>query len=118
MNKLFIVLLIIYVNADAYEDCLKANCPTLYNQCYNDVFGCQGPYNKCQKKCTSGDGACLQQCGNESGSKTLISLYQCGNSNCLTCHGCEQRISTQCVNMSLECKIKFFEQNKDCMCLL
>ena len=40
MNKLFIVLLIIYVNADAYEDCLKANCPTLYNQCYNDVFGC------------------------------------------------------------------------------
>ena len=31
MNKLFIVLLIIYVNADAYEDCLKANCPTLYN---------------------------------------------------------------------------------------
>ena len=40
MNKLFIVLLIIYVNADAYEDCLKTNCPTLYNQCYNEVFKC------------------------------------------------------------------------------
>jgi hypothetical protein len=71
MKSVLLALLIIAVFAD--EACVKEKCPSEYNACVAEVFGCATKALNCKNKCGETD-PCYRDCAYASGNKKLVAL--------------------------------------------